>query len=109
MRLFFIALVLSALATYSYGQESLRDTSNSGSQPMRSSRFDSSGTQDYMMRRARADSEHRAAMLRYYDSIGFNYGSPLINGGSYFNVQAPIRYRRVFWMNPAFTPAPYGM
>lgn len=105
MRLLFIALVLPALATYSYGQ----DSGVSGSQSLRSSRFDSSSTRDYLVRRARAESEHRTSMIRYYDSIGFNYGSPLINGGSYFNIQAPIRYRRVIWMNPAFTPTPYGM
>lgn len=109
MRLFFIALALFSLATFSYGQESGSKSGDSGWQPMRSSRFETSAAQDYLMRRARADREHRTAMLRYYDSIGFTYGSPVVNGGTYYNLQSPNRYRRFYWINSAFTPVPYGM
>jgi hypothetical protein len=109
MRLFFIALAFSALATFSYGQERVGNSGDSGWQPTRSSRFEASSAQDYLVRRARAESEHRISMLRYYDSIGFNYGSPLINGGTYFNVQAPNRHRHYFWIHSAYTPTSYGL
>jgi hypothetical protein len=109
MRLFFIALALSALATFSLGQEPVTNPGDSGWQPMRSSRFETTAAQDYLVRRARADREHRASMLRYYDSIGFTYGSPVVNGGTYYNLQSPNRYRRFFWINSGFTPGPYGL
>jgi hypothetical protein len=109
MRLFLIAFTLSALSTLAFGQEPGRGSPSSGSQPMRPSRFESSSTQAYLVQQARDDREHRRSLLRYYDSIGFNYGAPEINGGVFFNAQPPIRYRRVFWTPPALVPYRYGL
>lgn len=109
MRLFLIAFALSALAPFANGQNPASSDGSSGYQPMRSSRFEPSAGQAYRIQRAREDSEHRAAMLRYYDSIGFNYGSPGINGGVFFNTQPPMRYRRMAWGNAWALPTPYGM
>jgi hypothetical protein len=109
MRLFFIALALASLATFSFGQDPVGNSADSLWQPIRSSRFETTPAQEYLVRRARADREHRTAMLRYYDSIGFTYGSPVVNGGTYYNLQSPNRYRRFFWINSALMPTPYGM
>lgn len=109
MRLFLIAFTLSSASTFAFGQEPGRASPGSGSQSMRASRFESSSTQAYLVQRARAESEHRTSLLRYYDSVGFNYGSPEINGGVFFNAQPPIRYRRVFWTPPALVPYRYGL
>jgi hypothetical protein len=108
MRLFLIAFALTALATVSFAQDSRSGDGDTGWQPMRSSRFETSAAQEYLTRRARTESEHRSAMLRYYDSIGFNYGSPGINSGVFFNAPPPFRSRRVFWNSFSTTPIPYG-
>jgi hypothetical protein len=109
MRLFLFAFAISAMATAALGQSPVRDANGSGSQPIRSSRFEPSEKDEYLMHRARAESERRAAIVRYYDSIGFNYGAPEINGSVFFLGQPPIRFRRVFWTPPALMPNPYGM
>ncbi|MFO0014276.1 MAG: hypothetical protein ACK553_16205 [Planctomycetota bacterium] len=108
MRLFLIAFALSAMANLAFGQNPSRDQGNSGSQPIRSPRFERSEAQMYIMQRARGDSEHRAALLRYYDSVGFDYGAPVINSNFYFQNQPPQRYRRVYWAPTIVVPT-YGM
>lgn len=109
MRLFLIAFTLSALSTAAFAQEPSGKASGSSWQPSSTSRFELSPTQAYLIQRARADSEHRTSLLRYYDSVGFNYGSPEINGGVFFNAQPPLRFRRVFWTPPALVPYHYGL
>jgi hypothetical protein len=109
MRLFLIAFTLSASVTLASGWVDAQDPESSGSQPMRSSRFQTTDAQTYLMQRARQESEHRTAILRYYNSIGFNYGSPDINGSVYFNANPPVRYRRAFLIPPALMPLQYGM
>lgn len=116
MRLFLIAFTLSALSTAAFAQgQSGEARGQSGEargsswQASSSSRFELSPAQAYLMQRARAESEHRTSLLRYYDSVGFNYGAPEINGGVFFNAQPPLRFRRVFWTPPALVPYRYGL
>jgi hypothetical protein len=109
MRLFLIAFTLSACVTLASGWADAQEPESSGYQPMRSSRFQLTEAQSYMMQRARQDSEHRTAILRYYQSIGFNYGSPDINGSVYFNAPPPLRYRRAFVIPTTLLPVQYGM
>lgn len=109
MRLFLIAFSLSACLTLASNWVSAQEPESSGSQPIRSSRFQTSAAQAYLMQRARQDSDHRVSLLRYYDSIGFNYGAPEINGSVYFNAAPPLRFRRAFVIPQVLMPLQYGM
>jgi len=111
MRLFLIAFSLSCLATAASGVCIAQEPDGSTPQPMRQSRFESSSAQIYLMTRARQDVEHRTAMLRYYDAIGFNFGQPEINGAVNFTAHPPVRYRRVFFfptLGTQSSPGTYG-
>jgi hypothetical protein len=102
MRLFLIALALSAITTAmtgaSFGQEPA--TSGSGSAPQPSARFKETPARTYLIMRARQESDQRDALLRHYQAIGFNYGQPEIYGNTFFSAAPPSRNRR--FMPPNF-------
>jgi len=93
MKLFSLAFALSAFVTITAGVCYSQDTETSGSAPMPRARFEKSPAQNYLMMRARQDSEHRGALLRQYEAAGFNFGQPEINGNFFFSAVAP-RTRR---------------
>lgn len=109
MRLFLIAFSLSAAVTLCTGYTTAQEPDSTPANPIRQSRFETSAAQTYLMNRARQDADHRASLLRFYDSIGFEYGAPQINGSVYFLAPPPVRYRRAFVIPPAIMPIQYGM
>lgn len=96
MRLFLVSFCLSIFVTSlsALGQDTTPLTG--GSQPLPSARFEVSPVQQYLTARARADSEHRDAIVKYYDSIGYNYAQPTINAGVFTLAPAPVRARRIY-------------
>ncbi|MBM3967722.1 MAG: hypothetical protein FJ308_22095 [Planctomycetes bacterium] len=93
MKLFSVTFALSALVTFTTGICYAQDTGSSGSAPMPRARFEKSPAQNYIMMRARQESEHRNAVLRQYEATGFNFGQPEINGNFFFSAVTP-RTRR---------------
>ena len=60
-------------------------------------RFDPSPARDYLIQRARKESEAREELLRHYQAIGFNYAQPTIDGMA----MHPYRVkRRWFYVKP---------
>ena len=60
-------------------------------------RFDPSPARDYLIQRARKESEAREDLLRHYQAIGFNYAQPTIDGMA----MHPYRVkRRWFYVKP---------
>lgn len=108
MKLFLIAFTLSSLATIASSWCTAQAPDDSGSQPIKQSRFVTTPAQEYRMEIARQDSAHRRAMLHHYDIIGFNYGQPEINGSVFFLAPPPTRFRRVFVVPNGFGPSPYS-
>lgn len=99
MRSIFLAVSLSALFVAAPAMQSTVSADDKGplvggSEFAGKARFETSPTQQYLVARARAESEHRIAMNRYYDSIGFEWGSPRINAGVFFMADPPVRYKR---------------
>jgi hypothetical protein len=93
MKLFSITFALSALVTFTAGICYAQDSGSTGSAPMPRARFEKSPAQNYIMMRARQESEHRNAVLRQYEASGFNFGQPEINGNFFFSAVTP-RTRR---------------
>lgn len=100
MRLSLVSFCLTATLTglSAFAQDS--DPLTGGSEPRRSARFEISPAQQYITARARAVSEHRDAIVKYYDSIGYNYAQPTINPGMSTLAPPPVRMRR-FYMVPS--------
>jgi len=96
MRLFLFAVAISSIATLLSGVSIGQDPQGSGSAPLPNPRFAESPARNYLIARARQDSENRNALLRYYEATGFNYGQPEIAGNFFFSAAPPKRFRRVF-------------
>lgn len=99
MRSLFLAVGISALFVVAPAMQSNVSADDKGplvggSEFAGRARFETSPTQQYLVARARAESDHRIAMNRYYDQIGFEWGSPRINAGVFFMADAPVRYKR---------------
>ncbi|MFY8199361.1 MAG: hypothetical protein ACOVLE_01730 [Pirellula staleyi] len=96
MRLFLVAVGLSAAITSSTAFAQFDEPLVGGSVTTRSARFEESPAQQYLIARARADATNRQNVLNYYHSIGYDYGHPQINSGVFYNAQPPIRIRRIY-------------
>jgi hypothetical protein len=60
-------------------------------------RFEPSPAREYLIERARKESEAREELLRHYQAIGFNYAQPTIDGMA----MHPYRVkRRSFYVKP---------
>ncbi|MFZ4082059.1 MAG: hypothetical protein ACOYKN_12580, partial [Pirellula sp.] len=60
-------------------------------------RFEPSPAREYLIERARKESEAREELLRHYQAIGFNYAQPTIDGMA----MHPYRVkRRWFYVKP---------
>lgn len=104
MKLFSITFALSAIATFTAGMCYAQDAGGSGSAPIPRARFEKTPAQHYLMMRARQDSEHRAAVLRQYESAGYNFGQPEFNGNYYFASVTPRNRRFIVMQNYSFLP-----
>jgi hypothetical protein len=93
MKLFSVTFALSAFVTLTAGICYAQDPGRSGSAPMPRARFEKSPAQNYLMMRARQDSENRYAVIRQYEAAGFNFGQPEINGNFFYSAVTP-RTRR---------------
>jgi hypothetical protein len=96
MRLFLVAVGLSAAITSSTAFAQSDEPLTGGSVTPRSARFEETPAQQYLIARARAEAMSRQSLLNYYHSIGFDYGRPEINSGVFYNAQAPVRTRRIY-------------
>ena len=96
MRLFLVAVGLSAAITTSTAFAQFDEPLASGSVTPRNARFEETPAQQYLIARARADAMNRQNILNYYHSIGFDYGHPQINSGVFYNAQPPVRIRRIY-------------
>jgi hypothetical protein len=105
MKLFSVACTLSAFVTFTAGICYAQDSGRSGSAPMPRARFEKSPAQNYLMMRARQESENRNAVLRQYEAAGFNFGQPEINGNFYFSAVTPRTRRFVAVQTYTVLPA----
>ncbi|MEI8213017.1 MAG: hypothetical protein WCI02_12785 [Planctomycetota bacterium] len=96
MRLFLFAVAISSIATFLSGVSIGQDSQDSSSGPLPNPRFAESPARNYVIARARQESENRNSLLRYYEATGFNYGQPEIAGNFFFSAAPPRRFRRVF-------------
>jgi hypothetical protein len=96
MRLFLVAVGLSAAITSATAFAQSDEPLTGGSIAPRSARFEVTPAQEYLIARARADAMNRQSLLNFYHSIGFDYGRPEINSGVFYNAQAPVRTRRIY-------------
>jgi hypothetical protein len=96
MRLFLLSFCLTALFTSLSAVAQEQQPLTGGSAQPRSARFETSPAKQYLVARARADAEHRDAIVKYYDLIGYNYAQPTINAGVFTLAPAPVRNRRLY-------------
>jgi hypothetical protein len=96
MRLFLLTFCLSSILTSLSAFAQNSEPLTGGSELRTSARFEVSPVQQYLTARARADSEHRSAIVKYYDMIGYNYAQPTINAGVSTLAPPPVRTRRIY-------------
>lgn len=108
MRLFLIAVCLSAATTVSTAIGGNDEPLTGGSTIPRDARFEASPAQQYLIARARSDSMHRQSILRQYDLIGYDYGRPLMNAGVYYLAVPPVRTRQIYSYPGTYVINGYG-
>jgi hypothetical protein len=100
MRLFSVAFAFSAFLTAASAFAQTGEPLTSGSQTVPqiqpgSARFQESLSHQIRVERAREDRAYRQSLLRYYDTIGYDYAHPVMNSGTFSIPMAP--HSRYIW------------
>jgi hypothetical protein len=96
MRLFLVSFALSAILTAATALAQNDEPLTGGSAIQQRARFEVSPAQQYLVARARSESMERAAFLRHYDWMGYDYAHPQVNAGVFTLAQPPLRIRRYY-------------
>ncbi|MCU0720376.1 MAG: hypothetical protein MUC83_11780 [Pirellula sp.] len=100
MRLFSVAFALSAFLTAASAFAQTSESLSSGSQVAPriepgSARFQESLSHQIRVARAQENHAFRQSLLRYYETIGYDYARPVVNSGTFSMPIAP--HSRYIW------------